>query len=114
MTRLAILPAALFLAAGTLAQVQSSTVEIRPSDAPGAAAEVVFRNSAADSTTSRTVALTMGGIAVFVDVTVGNGSDPDTITVTPPEDLMAIPPSITISDGETGKIVLYPRETVAG
>jgi hypothetical protein len=40
----------------------------------------------------------------------GPGDKPDTMTVTPPEGYIAVPPSVTVPEGETRVITIYSGE----
>lgn len=77
-----------------------------PTDAPGAVAELVFRNDERHNTYHEAT-LEIEGLAVrielFVDV-----PGPDRIVVHVPEGLIAAPPEAIVAEGETLRVVIYP------
>ena len=92
-------------------RVQYSDVTIQHTQKVGAIAEVFFDNSTADGVEVASFALTFDGLSVSVRVAVGL-SDPDTIVVTPPEGVIAVPDTLTIADGTQGTAHLYPLNAV--
>ncbi len=92
-------------------RVQYSDVTIQDTQKVGAIAEVVFHNSTADSVEVASFALTLDGLSISVRAVVGL-SDPDTIEITPPEGVIAVPDTLTIADGTQGTVHLYPLNAV--
>lgn len=92
-------------------RVQYSDVTIQGTQKVGAIAEVVFHNSTADSVEVASFALTLDGLSISVRAVVGL-SDPDTIEITPPEGVIAVPDTLTIADGTQGTVHLYPLNAV--
>ena len=95
-------------------QVVASTVTLAPTERPGAVAEVQFNNSRSDGgfLVTHEFTLTLDGVTVAVVATVGRTPDPDTITVTAPEGYAAIPRELTIPDGDSGAVYVYPLNGV--
>jgi len=94
-------------------QVVASTVTLAPTERPGAVAEVQFNNSRSDGgfLVTHEFTLTLDRVTVAVVATVGR-SQPDTITVTAPEGYAAIPRELTIPDGDSGAVYVYPLNGV--
>ena len=94
-------------------QVVASTVTLAPTERPGAVAEVRFNNSRSDGgrLVTHEFTLTLDGVTVAVVATVGR-SQPDTITVTAPEGYAAIPRELTLPDGDSGALYVYPLNGV--
>jgi hypothetical protein len=87
-----------------------SCVTLRPSEAPGAVAEVTFANAEVFIANTERFDLSLGGFAVGVVINNLAGKQPDTMTVTPPEGYIAVPPSVTVAEGETRVITIYSSE----
>lgn len=90
-----------------------SSVELRGTALPGAAAEILFFNSGGDAggRNTHTFTLTRRGLTVAGEVDLGL-ADPDTIRVTVPDGYIAVPDTETIPDGTSAVIVIYPIEAV--
>jgi hypothetical protein len=86
-----------------------SSVTLRPSTAPGAAAELFFDNRGADGGGRIIHMFTLGGHHIEAELGM---SDPDTISVTPADGYIAVPDVLTIPDGQTGVVLLYRAEGV--
>ncbi len=86
-----------------------SSVTLQPSEAIGAVSELLFKNSTNDGATRDYHVRDMGGIRV--EIVIGT-ADPDTITVTPPEGFVAVPPEVTIRDGDQAVVLIYPLDSV--
>lgn len=69
---------------------------------------VEYYNSASRSSAHFPRELTNGDLTVGLHLDIGNG--PEVLTVTPPDGWIAIPPSISVVDGETGVIELRRGE----
>jgi len=114
MTRLAIIA----ILASTAAHAETTrlwpeggaSVTLRPSEAPGAIAEIAFANKLAAGFLKEAFDLSLGGFPVAVRMDHGPGDKPDTMTVTPPEGYIAVPPSVTVPEGETRVITIYSGE----
>jgi hypothetical protein len=84
-----------------------SSVQLRPSKAPGAIAEVEFANELVHANQAETFQLSLGGFAITVDMQHGPGAAPDLMTVTPPEGYIAVPPSVLVPEGASRVITIY-------
>lgn len=85
-----------------------SVAYIRIEPAPDHPATVVFVNRLTFDPDSSQVRLTMDGMEVDVILLMGPGDEPDVIRVLPPPGFMAEPESISVEEGETGRIqILY-------
>ena len=89
-----------------------STVTLQPTEAPGAVAEVVFRNAMVNSDKDDgDYPLTMGALTISVSfVWDANGSGADQITVTVPPGYAADPETLTVPEGAVGTIIIYDME----
>ncbi len=85
-----------------------STIRLQPTNAPGAVAEVEFMNRAIHADEDVTFFLDMGDLMVMVTASVGRGSTPDRITVTPPDGYLAIPDMLDVAEEDVGKILIVP------
>lgn len=85
----------------------SSYIRLQPTDAPGAVAEVEFKNEAVHTDKIETFPLSLGGFTVNVEAIVGRGNTPDDMMVTPPEGYIAVPPVVSVPEGETRTITIY-------
>jgi hypothetical protein len=90
-------------------QPHGSTVTLRPSEAPGAVAELFFDNTGADGGGRLRHVFDLGGHRIEAELGLPN---PDTIRVTPADGYIAVPDVLTIPDGETGVVLIYRIETV--
>ncbi len=103
-------PAALAL----LLDLSGTIVDLRPTDAPGALAEVVFENIATnDERETGDYLLTLDGLTVGLRF-IWNGAmaGADAIEVTPPDGVICKPTScrLELLEGTRGAVVLYPWE----
>lgn len=86
-----------------------SVLSLSPPSRPGSVAEVLFLNQDVHNFPSATVTLTRDTLTVSVTLEINRlGNSPDTITVTPPDGFIAIPQTLTVPEGETATIVIYP------
>lgn len=85
-----------------------STITIQPTDEPGAVAEVEFANKTVHSDEDVSFVLSLDGLEVVIDASVGRGLAPDRMTVTPPEGYMAVPPEIDVPEDEIGVVLIIP------
>ena len=117
MTRLAIILA--LLASPAIAQDTvfwggtSSHIRLQTTDSPGAVAEVEFHNGEVHSDSNEAHNRSLGGLTVQADMILGHGLLPDRMTITPPDGLIAVPPSVDVPEGETRVIYLYSADGVA-
>ena len=88
----------------------SSYVQIGPTDKPGAVAEVEFYNAEVHTDAVETFTLTFRGLPVDVEAVVGRGMTPDDMTVTPPEGFIAVPPWVSVPEGESRTVTIYTHE----
>lgn len=88
-----------------------STVTLMPSIRQGVVAEIHFHNSTHDGHLVDQFNLSLGGLTVAVDMTVGTPR-PDWITVEPPEGLIAVPRTLSLKDGSSGVILILPLNSV--
>lgn len=79
---------------------------------PGAVAEVRFYNAPVNnqSNTGETATITLGDIAVTLRFQWNDDGDADRIDADPGPDLIALPQFLTIPEGSSGRILIYPRE----
>lgn len=85
---------------GTLARVR-----LLPGD--GHPATIVFENRRTAGNPSNMVfTLAIEGLSVVVRMNLGDGEEPDVMTVHPPPGLVAQPESIVVAEGHTGWIEL--------
>ena len=84
-----------------------SWVTLRPSERPGAVAEMLFHNSTGDRATRDFHRHTMGGHSVEIEI---GTVHPDTIRVEPLPGFIAVPPELTLKDGQSGVVVIYTLE----
>ena len=116
MTRLAL--ALTLIAAPALADtvtLKGSTVTLRPTERPGALAEVEFYNDASNwQDDNGDHVLTLGGLQVGLRFTWNVAGDNDQIELTPPEGVICDPRDCTLSlgEGETGMVHLFSVEGV--
>lgn len=106
-----------FLAAPVIAETNlttwgngSSYIRLQPTKAPGAVAEVVFHNEAVHSDKTETFDLSLGGFTLTVEAVVGRGATPDDMTVIVPEGYIAVPPMVSVPEGESRVITIYSTE----
>lgn len=85
-----------------------STITLQPTQTPGAVAEVVFANETVHADEVVTFTLDLDGLAVEVTAVVGRGLTPDEMTVVAPEGYLAVPPEISVAEGEVGVILVVP------
>ena len=90
----------------------SSYVTLRPSDAPGAVAEVEFANEPVDGDSVEMFDLSLGGFSVSDEVLLGRGVAPDEISVTPPDGYIAVPPVMDVPEGQSRTITIYRMDGV--
>jgi len=90
----------------------ASTIELRPSDAPGAVAEVEFSNEAVHIDAQENHTLSLGGFSVQADMVLGRGLTPDRMTITPPVGYIAVPPWVDVPEGASRVITIYSTEGV--
>jgi hypothetical protein len=81
-----------------------SSVTLRQED--GALAVVEFVNTIVPGFPTG-FTLTAGELTVTVDIEHFSGSIPETMTVHPPEGVVAVPPVLVVEDGTTGTIRLF-------
>jgi hypothetical protein len=91
---------------GVLEGYQSS-ITLQPTTAPGAVAQVTFRNKTVHSDELVTFTLDLDGLAVEVTALVGRGLTPDRMEVTPPPGFIAVPPELDVSEDTDGTILIY-------
>jgi len=93
-------------------QLERSTTTLTVSERKGVVAEVHFLNSNSDKNhVTEQFTLSLGGLTVAVDMTVGT-ADPDTIIVEVPDGLIAVPRRLTIADGTRGVVLIMPLQSV--
>jgi hypothetical protein len=54
--------------------------------------------------------VSLGGVTVQVIIDQGLSGVPDTMTVIPPEGLIAIPPSVTVEENASGTVMLFSAD----
>lgn len=87
-----------------------TSVTLDPARGP-AVATVTIRNRITGGHPNDTAAsLSQGGLRVFVSVFHAPGDTPDTITVTPPDGYIAVPPVLDVPEGETGVVTIYSND----
>jgi hypothetical protein len=91
-------------------QPHGSTVTLRSTTAPGAVAELFFDNRGDDSGGRIRHTFELGGH--HIEAELGVPHYPDTIRVTPADGYIAVPDVLTIPDGETGVVLIYPIDAV--
>jgi hypothetical protein len=108
MKRLAIL-LALFASPAFAETVRfsASDVTIRATSQPGAAAEILYENSVHDSVKVGKLALTFGEIVCEAEIYTGY-AEPDTIIVDCMGGYVAVPRDLTLADGLSGHVYVYP------
>ena len=74
--------------------------------------ELVPRKAPGPQTDIDVYGMTLGDLAVSVTVEATPGTVPDTIRVDPPDDLVAVPASITIDEGTAGEIRLLRADVI--
>lgn len=89
-----------------------STIELRPSQAPGAVAEVEFANEPVHTDAEQSLTLSLGGFSVQADMILGRGLTPDRMTITPPEGYIAVPQWVDVPEGASRVITIYSAEGV--
>lgn len=91
---------------------ESSFFIVRPSEEPGAVAEVVFKNEEVNNFQVDEFSLAIGTLDVQIRLDVHLAPNaPDTVTVIPPDGYIAIPEQMTVDEGSTGIITIYSMET---
>jgi hypothetical protein len=85
-----------------------STITLEPTTAPGAVAQVRFENKTVHRDEDVSFVLTLDGLAVTVDASVGRGLTPDRMTVTPPDGFYAVPESLDVAEDDLGVIFILP------
>ena len=85
-----------------------STIQLQPTTAPGAVAQVTFDNKTVHRDEDVSFVLDLGGLAVTVDASVGRGLTPDRMTVTPPDGFYAVPESLDVAEDQVGVILVLP------
>ncbi|WP_210527831.1 hypothetical protein [Rubellimicrobium arenae] len=84
----------------------SAFVALRP--AQGHPADVVFINRLTHGNSIDMIfVLEIDGLSVDVEVNNGVGEQPDIITVTAPPGFIAVPSTIEVREGETGRIQIH-------
>lgn len=95
--------------------LSGSGATLQPTQAPDAVAEVQFRNTGNDASDEDLACdLALNGLTLGVQLTLGRGGAPDTLTVAPPEGFVAVPWELTISDGTDGVVLVYPEGRLIG
>lgn len=85
-----------------------STITLRPTDAPGAVAEIVFDNKTVHSDEDVSFTLNLDGLAVVVEASLGRGMTPDRVAVIPPDGYIAIPPEMDVAEDDVGVVLIMP------
>lgn len=118
MIRFALILAALAnpaMAGDTAIWSRDTYARIQPTQEPGAAAEIIFHNeNVNDMTDNTTMPITLG--ALTVEVTFKwevRGDGADQITVTTPAGFVAVPDTLTVPEGGSDRMLIYP-ETALG
>lgn len=88
----------------------ASHIRLQETQAPGAVAEVEFKNAPVHSDVVEFFDLTRNGLTVSIEATLGRGMTPDDMTVTPPDGYIAVPSQISVPEGETMVITIYSAE----
>ena len=86
----------------------ASTISLEPTTAPGAVAQVTFKNKTVHADELVTFTLNLDGLAVEVTALVGRGLTPDRMSVVPPEGFIAVPPDLDVAEDEDGVILILP------
>lgn len=103
------------LSATACFSLSGSGATLQPTQAPGAAAEVQFKNTGNDASNEDLFCeLALNGLTLGVQLTLGRGGAPDTLTVTPPDGYVAVPWELTIGDGTDGVVLVYPEGKLIG
>lgn len=93
--------------------LSGTRIEIGPSDAPGAVAEVTMHNQTKNGPRDNsTHTLTFGDVSVDVTFTWNPDGSDDRMTVETGPDYIAVPPSLDVQERFSGKIVIYPLRAV--
>lgn len=90
-----------------------STVTIRATTEPGAAAEIIFRNENVNGPTDHDTfaPVTLGDLTVeIIFIWQARTDGADAITAHPPEGYFAVPETLVVVEGGTDRILIYPRE----
>lgn len=103
------------LSATACFSLSGSGATLQPTQAPDAAAEVQFKNTGNDAANEDLFCeLAMNGLTLGVQLTLGRGGSPDTLTVAPPTGFVAVPWELTIGDGTAGVVLVYPEGRLIG
>lgn len=94
---------------GVPSDLGATSVRLQPTDAPDAVAEVVFVNAQINKDADEGVStLVMGDL--IVEVTFGFNVAPggaDSITVVPPPGYYADPPTLVVTENDSGTVLIY-------
>lgn len=107
--------AASFAHAQDAVAVNSTTIRLRPTERPGAVAEVIVRNVADNDADAAGIILTLGGMSVGVDFDwQHNPAGDDAIRVTPPEGIACLPVDcvLIVPEGDDGTLWLFSADGV--
>ena len=92
--------------------VLQSYVRLYPVEGKDHVAEVEFKNASMHNTEVIAFTLSADGLSVTVTADTGKGQRPDFIDVEAPDGFIAVPFSISVAEGETGRVLIYPRKSL--
>jgi hypothetical protein len=88
-----------------------SFIRLQPVERKDHIAEVEFKNEAIHTDRVDTGALSIPGLSIGFSADVGRGNRPDFLDVEVPDGFIAVPPSISVNEGETGRILIFEAKT---
>ncbi|MEM1129295.1 MAG: hypothetical protein AAGH83_02120 [Pseudomonadota bacterium] len=97
--------------AGAVDSIMRSTVEITPTDEPGAVAEIHFHNTGTHMRGDNgRYTVERDGLSVDIEFTWNAVGQSDRIRIFPPDGYVALPPQLIPGEYESGVSLLYPLQ----
>jgi len=88
-----------------------TSARIGPTSEPGAVAEIQIRNRKVNASRDNgTYHVEWGGVGVQITFHWNAYGSPDTFEIEPPDDLIAVPPTVDVPELSSARVVLYPRK----
>jgi hypothetical protein len=88
----------------------TSFIRLDPVEGEEHVAEVMFQNGAVHSDLVETESLSIPGLSISFTADVGHGARPDFIDITVPDGFVAVPVSISVTENQSGKVLIYKIE----
>jgi hypothetical protein len=88
----------------------TSFIRLDPVEGEEHVAEVMFQNGAVHSDLVETESLSILGLSISFTADVGHGARPDFVDITVPDGFVAVPVSISVTENQSGKVLIYKIE----